>query len=343
MKSRFQFTILCTIFLALLTLFSALPVNAQTPTSLDGVDIYLSPVNPAPGQQITATLESFSTDLNAASIVWIVDGKNFTKGIGMKSIQLTAPTLGKTMTINAVIMTVEGREVKKILTTRSGGVDIIWESQGYTPPFYQGKSLFAYQNTVKVYAIPHLSQTAGVEIDPRTLVYKWKENDKVIQDQSGYGKQTLTLQQDIPRSLIIEVEVSTANGSQKAVGTINLTPTDPAISFYVDNPLYGVLFNKSISARLNLTEPEVTLRAVPYSFNINSSQSNLTYDWSINNFTQPDLAKNQSVTLRTQENAEGNSEVKLDIRNDADILQGANASLNIFFSKKTTTSETTFQ
>lgn len=69
MKSRLLFTIF--------TLLLAFPAFtfAQVPTSIDGVRISLNPEIPAPGQTVTVGVESFSTDLNAASIVWFVDGK----------------------------------------------------------------------------------------------------------------------------------------------------------------------------------------------------------------------------------------------------------------------------
>ena len=38
--------------------------------SLDGVDIEMSPANPAPGDSVTVDVKSYSTDLNGATINW---------------------------------------------------------------------------------------------------------------------------------------------------------------------------------------------------------------------------------------------------------------------------------
>ncbi len=323
MKTCLQITIL-----ALCVAYS-LPVQAQTPSSLDGVEIYAEPANPSPGQNIVASVESYATDLNSAAIVWIVNGKAHAQGTGLVSVSVTAPALGKSTQVVVIIKTVENREVRKSITIKSGSVDIIWESSGYTPPFYRGKALFAYENPIKIIAVPHLAEGNGVEIDPRTLVYKWKKNDKVVQDQSGYGKQILNLQEEIPRPIDIEVEVATKNGSQKGVASIRLEPGNPSISFYEDSPLYGVMYNKAIVDKVRLENQEITIRAVPYTFN----QPLLTYLWSINNLERQDLSTNQSITLRTKGDTGGSSSISLEIRNPNDILQSASNAVSVFFNK----------
>jgi hypothetical protein len=339
MKSRLKLTI----FLLSFTLAVLIPAitHAQVPSSIDGVMIDTYPTAPAPRQSTTVSVDSYATDLSSASIIWLVDGKEFAKGTGKKSITVTAPPLGKVMSVIAVIMTVEGREVRKGITIKSGGVDLIWETDGYIPPFYKGKSLYAYQNTVRFTAMPHFAGPNGTELDPSTLVYKWTDNDQVVLDQSGYGHQTLTLQKDLPLSLEVQVEVSTKNGSDKAIKTISLDPGNPNVSFYVDDPLYGTLYNKSVSGQLSLTNQELNILAVPYTFSF-SDHYPLTYVWSINDAERPDLSTNQLITLRTKGDVEGSSNILVDVRSKHYILEGAKNILNVLFHKKTANPNTTF-
>lgn len=337
MKSSLKITIL-TLIISILSVVQISAVRAQVPSSIDGMEISVSPANPAPGQHVSIKVESYVTDLNAAAIVWIVDGKNYAKGTGMQTLEVSAPQIGKSLTIVAVIMTTEGKEVKKSVTIKSGGVELVWESGGYVPPFYKGKATFAYENPIRITAMPHLAGANGSELDPRSLVYKWKKNSKVVQDQSGYGKQTLSIQEDIPTPFDIEVEVGTSNGSEKGEASINLEPGDPSISFYEEDPLYGVLYNKAILNKISLTNPELSIRAVPYTFNTKG----LKYLWSINNLEKPDLSTNQSVTLRPKGDATGNSDLSLEIRNMNDILQGAKNAIGVSFSKKTSDSNLKF-
>lgn len=333
MKPRLKLAFVL-IFLGILAVFPS-GAAAQMPSSIDGVEISMEPETPAPGNRVTVSVESFSTDLAGASIVWLVDGKNFAKGTGKKSIEVVAPSLGKKMTVLASILTIEGREVKKSITINPGGVDLIWESEGFTPPLYKGKAGFAYQNVVHITAIPHLPGTNGLEADPKTLLYKWTNNDQVVQDQSGYGKQSITLQNDLPRENDLLVEVSSPTGDKKAAARMYLEPGKPAITLYEADPLYGVLYNKSISDSFHLSNQEVTIQAVPFNFSIFKNTS-LTFNWVINSLERDDLSRNESITLRTKGDTEGTSHVALSIRNPLNILQGADAALSVQFSKKKT-------
>ncbi len=328
-----------------LALFSALPaaLHAQMPTvSLDGVNTEIEPEAPAPGESVTITLVSFNTDLNAASIVWLVDGKNLTSGIGKKSIVILAPQLGKITNVQAVIMTVEGKEVRKVIPVSSGGVDLVWESKGFVPPFFKGKAPFAYQNPVAVTAIPHLAGPNGVELDPKSLLYTWKVNSKGVPDQSGYGKQTLLIKDDLPKSSEIELVVTSRVGSLKAASTLTLSPGDPAVSFYEEDPLYGILYNNAIVDLIRLSNQEITIRAVPYSFNLNTTNP-LTYVWSVNNLERNDLSTNQSITLRTKGDTEGQSRIGLEVKSSGNILQAARNAINVEFTKKKEGDTTLFQ
>ncbi len=324
-------------------LSSATLAFAQIPVSLDGIDIKSFPVSPAPKQNVTVSIESYNTDLNGASIVWLVDGKNFSQGTGLKSIEITAPSIGSTKVVVAAIRTSEGREIQKRIVITSGEVDIIWESAGYIPPLYKGKAHFAYQNEIRISAVPHLSLgKSGVELNPNTLIYKWTVNDKVLQDQSGYGKQSIIYKTDTPREINIKVDVSNREGSVKGMSSITLTPAEPSITFYEDNSLYGVLYNKALVNRVNLTNQEINIIAAPYSFSTNSGNPLLKYAWSINGFAQNDLLGKQSITLRAKGDAAGSTLVSLNLRNEDDILQGAESSVTVYFSKKEVQSNPAF-
>ncbi len=307
-------------------------VNAQAPSSIDGIDISISPDNPVPKSAVEVKVESYITDLNSASVLWIVDGKNFSKGTGIKSIQVPAPEIGKTKTVNAVIQTSEGREVRKTIVIKSGDIDLIWENRGYVPTFFKGKAGFAYQNTLRITAIPHLSSGGATEISPSDLVYKWKVGEKVYLDQSGFGRQFIDLESgDIPKQLDITVTVSSRDGRQQTIGQISLEPNAPSIIFYEIDPLYGIFFNKEIKSTMNLKNSETTVLASLFGFNKNDK---LTYTWSINNVEQPELTKNQSITLRTKGDVEGSSDIDLEIRNTDSFLQSARSAFTALFKKK---------
>jgi hypothetical protein len=319
-------------FLTFLLSFSH--TNAQIEKPLDGVSISSFPKNPEPLEKVTVTLESYLVDINSALITWFSNGKNINHGIGMKEITVKAPSGGSNLTIIAILKTSEGREVQKSVAIKSGVVDLLFESINSEPPFFDGKNPFVYQNKIKLIAMPHLYTFDSRELDSKKLIYQWKMGGKFIDGASGYGKQSILINGgDIPKTLSITVEVYNREQTVAATGKIEMEPTDPFVIFYENNPLYGIYYNKEVSSKLNLYNPEITLVAYPFGFNLGKNL--LTYVWSINNIEQPNLSKNQSITLKTRTDTGGSSNVGIDIKNVKNILQGTQSSLNINFKKKT--------
>lgn len=322
--------------LVLLTLISFLilgsRVEAQVPTAIDGVEIQTSVTNPRPGQSVDVSIESFLLDLNGASTVWIVDGKTYASGVGIKKISVTAPKIGVAMNISVAIKDTSGKEIKKVVVIRASSLDIIWESNGYKPPFFEGKMPFAYQNSIKFVAIPHLSKDGKTELDPKNLVYSWKRDGKYIENGQGYGVQSVMVPaDDLPKEMEITLEVHDREQTLTTTGNITLTPAEPTLNFYEDSALYGILFNRSLTNTVPLKNKEMKVLAVPFGF---TNESENTYLWSINNLEQSDLIKNRSITIAPKGESEGSSNIDIDVRNQENILQGARAGFTIYFNKK---------
>jgi len=320
--------------ISILTIFCIpfMHVFAQYQAPLDGVTIDASNYNPMPGQSVTITLESFSFDLNSSSIVWQVGGVVHSRGVGIKSITVKAPNIGSPLNVSAVIKSPDGTETTKVYTVKSGSVDIIWESDGYRPPFYKGKLPYIYQNSIKLVAVPHFSKTGTVEVDPKTLVYTWKVGGKFVEGGQGYGKQSVVIASSIiPKPLEISVDVTTREQTDRASGSIVLNPTDPMLAFYEDDALYGTMYNKSITNSTSLKNSEMKVLAVPFGFNMRNNKS--IFNWSINNIDQPELVRNRSITIRTKGDLDGSSLIGLDVRNENEILQGARNNFTVYFKK----------
>jgi hypothetical protein len=264
-----------------------------------------------------------------------VDGKISQKGIGLTNLEIIAPSLGKEYKIGVSAITTNGLTLTNSIVLGSGSVDMIIESSGYIPPFFKGKLPVAYQNNVNIIAIPHIADAKGVEYDPKTLVYQWKKNSRVVEDQSGYGKQTFTLAGDIiPREVLMNVTASTRDGTKRAVGYITVSYDSPSLLFYIDSPQYGPLFNNAIGDNVFIgKEKETSVLMVPYGFNkpVNGI-GNLLLTWMINGYEREELATNESVTLRSPGDTAGKSNVELTIKNKKDILQTASRSFSASFS-----------
>lgn len=325
----------------LLSSLFAFQVSAQgVPVAGDDINLSTSSDSPYPGDIVTITARSFTMSINSASITWTVDGKVTEKGTGLTTLDIIAPPLGKTSIVKLTAIGIDKKTYTASIAITSGSVDMILENDGYTHSLFLGKTPTVYQNTVKIIAMPHVADSKGVEYDPKSLVYKWKKNSRVVEDQSGFGKQTFTAVGDIvPRAFTITVEVSTRDGKAKASGTINISYISPSLSFYIDDPLYGPLFNSAIKDYLYIgKEKETSVLALPFGFNKpHSGIGNLSLNWFVNGVSQTDLNSNESITLRAPE-TEGNSTIELNIKNKKEILQGASAGFGVKFNSKQSTS-----
>jgi len=320
-------------------------VQAQTvPTSVGSIELNVSTYNPTPGQTVTVTAQSYNSDLNSSKITWYINGTKAQQGMGVTSLTVTAPSLGKHLNISVSALTPSGTVLNESTTISSGAIDLVLESSGYVPPLFMGKMGPTYQNNITIVAIPHVANSSGTEYNPKNLVYQWKKNGSVLQDQSGYGKQTLTLAGDLlPRPYTIDVTASTPDNSAQAEGLITVSPASPSISFYVDDALYGPLFNKALTSSTRIgSQKEIGVLAVPYGFDKpTDGLGNLSFDWSINNTEHPELNTGDSVTLRAPEGETGSSNIGLTISNAVQILQGAQNAFSVTFVPGTsqTTSE----
>jgi hypothetical protein len=341
--------ILLTSFSALLlTSYSLLPASfasAQSiPSSITGITLTASSDNPAPGQVVTITAASYSFDIDSATVTWMVNGKQIQKGIGLLTLDVSAPALGKKTTVNVSAVLSNGSSFSNSITIGSGLIDMIVETDGYVPPFFSGKTPLVYQNNVTVIAVPHLMNSSGQEYNPANLVYQWKKDDgTVLQSQSGYGKQSITLPGNIvPRPYYLLVIASSRDGAAQGESLTYIAPQSPSITFYRDDPLYGPLFNTAVGNSLFIgAQKEVRAFASLFGFNISSNISNaLTLDWSINGVEHPELASSQSIVLRAPDGVSGTSNISLNVSGVKNILQGADASFNAAFSASQSASST---
>jgi hypothetical protein len=344
---NFQCSMLSLVLIASFFLLSPISsVSAQgIPGGATSITITASTDNPTPGQIVTITAVSYSFDINSATVIWTVDSKQVQKGIGMNAYDVKAPTLGKKTTVTVSAVTPDGVHYANSLTLGSGSVDMIIETDGYTPPFFRGKTPLVFQNTLTVIALPHIANTKGVEYDPASLIYQWKKDDgTVIQDQSGYGKQSISIKGNIvPRPYYLIVTASTRDGSGQAQGLIQITATSPGIVFYKTDPLYGPLWNTALGTTFHIgSQKEATVFAGLFGFTFSKNIArDLSLSWMINNIEHTELSANTSVSLRTPPGASGTSRISLDVRGVDNILQQASGGLTASFDESSATGSST--
>lgn len=305
------------------------PQDALTQLS-QNVSVTLSPTYPEPNDVVNISLESYATDLDQSQIIWSVGGKVKASGVGEKSFSLQVGGAGTSNTVDITIKPASGAMFTKTITIKPTEVDLMWQGDTYTPPFYKGLSLWSAQSSITVLAIPHIVDSNGQEMKPSSLVYEWSRNGTVLGDQSGTGKNSLTILNSIfPTPQGIKVNISSGS-SILATKSIIIYPTPTNILVYEDNPLYGPLFNRGVGDLINLQQKEVTLSAYPLFFGVNDkNDGSLSYSWAINGVGLNQ--KTSGVTFRAPDGASGQSNLSVQVENSSKFTQTGDKSFSVQF------------
>lgn len=303
-------------------------IPTQIPDLEEQVDISITPKYPLPNETVVITLDAYGIDLNESDISWSNGDKTLLEGKGEKVLKTVAGNAGRPTIITATINPPNSRQLKRTITINPQSVDILWESNTYTPPFYKGKAMFTPQETVKLIAIPN-------QIDPKNAVYKWTENGEVFADRSGFGKNTFKHVGDIiARTVDFVVNVSDANKTT-AENYISMAPVSPEVYIYEDNSRYGVLFNKELSTLFDIgTRQEGSVSIYPYFYGSSSRNAkNLDYRWTLNNITIDVPSYQNDMTFRNKENVDGKSIIGITVTNTDNFLQEIQKATLINFKK----------
>lgn len=300
--------------------------HAQTPSQ---TEFFITPLHPGPNEQVTVRVENFAFDLNNLELVWSVDGKVEKRGMGERQFQFTTKQLGSVSTIK-----VSSNSFTKTAEIRPTGLELFWQANTYTPPFYKGKALYSTQSTVQFIAMPSFVGSDGKNIDPKTLSYKWSRNNSVLSNQSGYGKNFLSTSSGVlAKPFVIAVEVTNADGSLKSESAVELRGVQPQVLLYENHPLYGIMYNKALPSQFDLGDKEVSLASAPYFFGVDRKDAPaLSYKWKMNGQITPNQEKPNSLVLRRPEGSVGGTAIiSLAIENIEKMLQFANYSTTIKF------------
>jgi hypothetical protein len=322
--------------LILLSVFIAIPAHAQE-LSLDPFEVLMNPDTPQPGKPVSLEVKSFTADVHELSFTWSADGAVVASGIGVAKYEFIAPANGKKVTVRVQATNPRGPSLNKSFIIAPAEVNLLWEAQTYTPPFYKGHSHYTHQSFMRFIAMPNFKDKNGVRIDPKTLIYTWKKDEQTLGPRSGYGKQTISLQGDIlQNSYTITVDVTNPTNTLSGSASLRVESEDPQAILYTEDPLYGIQYQRAIGNSESI-RGEKTLLVEPYFFNIidNDSVGNISpsleYHWMVNYTERPDLMHERHITFKPKKDTEGIANIDITILNTSEILQRVKESMRLSF------------
>lgn len=283
------------------------------PGIVEQVSVTMLPSVPKPGDIVSVRVDSYSTDLNKAYVVWTRNGTIIAEGTGVVSISFVAPAAGQIATIEMSAAKAGGGTVSKKITVAPADLDIIYEAETYTPPFFQGRAEFTNSSRVRLVAVPRfIDPDTGLEIPAADLVYTWRVDGSVDQSISGYGRYTADVFGElVSRGLEVEVEVESITSPLRARASLLVLDQQPDVAVYEDHPLYGVLFERAVDSKeaYPVSASEISLLAVPYSMDIYGlSDPRAKWSWLTGEGKGPTAA---SVTFRPEEGATGEARASI--------------------------------
>ncbi|GEM_PF-1376820 len=260
--------------------FMGLNELTERQTSFD-----IHPRNPKPGQEISVKLSSSQYNLSLSNISWILDGSTQSSGRGNTSFTFTAKDVGNASRFGAIIHTPLGERVERYATVTPADVDLIWQANSYTPPFYKGKALKGPQGSVEFIAIPRFSSPSAIE-NSNNFNFTWSLNGQNRSSESGIGKNSFMLN-DPPRRLYkISVTVEEISSGRSVSKIITMRDNNTKVLMYPSTS-YGFNWDRALKNNEEVLLPddqeERTFIAIPYFFDIDSIfDESLSFEWEIN-------------------------------------------------------------
>src|SRR3989338_764728 len=284
------------------------------------------PSVPGPEMRVTVRVESFVYDIKAATIAWLLNGELVLEGRGATEYKFTTGKSGEESLFEVIITTPDGKNFKETLALRPASVDILWQAETYTPPFYKGKALPSQGSKIRAVAVPQFG-------DPQLLQYKWTANQSTGLAQ-GTGVSSAVMEAGragIP--IALGVEVSSQTTSHKAARTVPIPSVAPEVAFYEDSPLYGIRFENVLSGTVMTAGPEYRILGVPYFFTkLDRDYGNLLYQWNINNRSvRIDGAQENLTVLKGEATGDTQHRIVLKIQNTKRPVKRSTQGFDILF------------
>ncbi len=259
-----------------------------------GAQLNTEPLYPKPLSPVTVNLEAYSFDTTGATILWYIDGVEQVENRNERALTFTTGKIGERDTVLAKITPQNSFTVSTSLVVTPSEVDIILEAETYVPAFYKGRTLPAGNSVVRAIAIPHMVPAIPLS----SLTYEWRQGETVLFGGPVKGKYAADITVSRYEGDYIQVTVAGERGEKVGGRAISLTPAEPELHFYEENPLRG-LSTKAIKDSLMLIGDETTIHAEPFFMTTDLSTDTARFEWRVDGgIVTTDVENGHTLTVR---------------------------------------------
>lgn len=288
-------------------LFLILPVavSAQAISDTTAFSVSVSPQYPAPYSQAVISLLSSTLDLNNATMIVSLAGKEIYQG-SVRPVSVQMNKAGGIANVNVKI-TSNGTNYSQAISIQPQDVVLIVEPISSAPVLYKGKPRIPLEGDVRIVAVANIQNSSGKVFNQSDLSYSWTVDNTKIANASGIGKQTIIVASPLQyRSRSISVDVKSQDGTLVGGASLSLVAMNPSVRIYKNDPLLGILFDHALFGNYSINNSESTLYAAPFSLpNTNGAP---LFQWFLNGSA---VQTGNSITLRPTGSGKGNASLSL--------------------------------
>lgn len=305
-------------------LFSPVLSNAQVVNSSvteAGPSLLLSPMYPAPGENVTITIDNYLSSLYGANISWFINGTEVTGSQNKREIALEAPKANSSTRIEARLSVPErGTQILQT-TIKPIYLDVIVEPQTHVPDFYLGRALPSTGSVTNLIAIISDKTLSNSEV-----VYTWRVNNNVLGGGGGRGQNRVSFETPQGSQIIISVTASRVDGTTIAARSFTIPSVSPKLYFYELSTLYGLSYLPLSS--YSLIGNSATIVAEPFNLDSRVYNSPDIKLWRIDN-TDTEFSGNPYEMTFERVDYNGTAKLDFHVRSTTNLLQGARGNLRV--------------
>jgi len=182
----------------------------------------------------------------------------------------------KIVLISALFIALFSASPKPELMNKAQAADsnftLVWSSDSYVPPDYEGLALPTKGSQIKVFVLP----TKTLSIDPEKLTYRWLLDKVAVGRAEGQGKSTFSFQATKWIGDYHSVEAQVLNGEAVVWrGFLEIKISGVQTIFKLANNDYSIP-----ETLITTTGKTLKILAIPFFFNIKNT-GNLNFQWKL--------------------------------------------------------------
>lgn len=326
MSKKYLLSIVLTLLLTPISAWAVVETGVGSNISAN-----ISPSDPAPGSTVVITLTGFGFDSNKALYEWSQDGIVRKIGQGENKFSFQIGQLGKPTRINVFVSLNQRQIAEKSFYFEPSEINLLWQAETLTPPFYQGKARASAGAKIKILATPYIINQAGKKERVQDLIYNWFIGDTLNKEGSGQGKNVFSAQTNPNDSqLKVTLKVTAKSGGSGANKTLIIYLDKPELAFYEQRPLEGANYGKQIIDNYELYGDESSFVAVPFFWPLKYLED-ITYAWTVNSLPVPNKERADTLTVRQPSSGSGLNQIGLQVSDPTNKQITSNGSFNIKF------------